>query len=135
MGKKRGRKQLKFSDATRRRVEIAAGGGISQEQIALMLGISRTTLLKHFEHELGAGALARREEVLAAMYRAAKKGSTASARLYLTHTQGKFSEQEIEEQPVRPSPEGKKAQAQAAAKTAQHGTEWEDLLKPPPSIQ
>lgn len=113
--------------AQRRRVSVAAGGGMSHEEIALGLGISRPTLEKHFEYELSIGASQRRLEVLDAMHRTARKGNVAAQKAYMALVPVPAAPPEM---PAESAPQGKKEQAQAAAVTAQTGTEWETLLKP-----
>ncbi|SDW94638.1 hypothetical protein [Lysobacter enzymogenes] len=119
--------------ASRLKVAIAAGGGMRHEEIANALGISAPTLRKHYELELSTGAAEKRMEVLTVAFRTAvKKGNTSAARLYLQHAPefepapGAAQEPEAAE----PKPEGKKAQANAAAIGAETGTEWEHLLDP-----
>lgn len=129
------RPEFKVTDALRRQVAIAAGGGMSHEEIAIALGCARNTLEKHFEAELGEGALKRRFDVMQALYRAAtgkaKRVNVTAAKLYLAT-------------PVIPAPPpekpdgdapkeklGKKEQAERDARTAAEGTQWGDLLNPP----
>lgn len=113
----------------RRDVSIAAGAGISHEEIALGMGIAKMTLQKHFAFELTTGAYQRRQEVLNAMFRAAKKGNVAAQKAYAALTPKAAAP------PQDPKPDGKKAQAAADAVTAQSGTEWESLLKPTGPVQ
>lgn len=135
---KRGRPEFKVTTALQRKVANAAGGGMSHEEIALGLGISRKTLEKHFEHELSIGAYAKRLEVLDAMQRTAKRGNVAAQKAYLQLTP-RASAPPPPPQPEdaagapesKSAPVGKKEQAQADALTAQVGTEWETILKPP----
>ena len=132
----RGRPPFAPTAAQRRRVSIAAGGGMRHVDIATALGISRETLEKYFEAELSAGALERRMEVLQALHAAAKKGSSSAARAYLQH-------EATPAVPPAPQPDaaaksetlGKKAQAQADAVTAARGTEWDNLLGPTAPVQ
>jgi hypothetical protein len=137
----RGRPAHVPTAATRRKVAIAAGGGMLHEQIAISLEISTDTLRKYYEHELSVGASQRRMDVLEALYRVViRKGSTSAAKVYLAN------EPQLAvppaPQPAAPAvqPEapaaaplqklGKKEQAEADAKTAGKGTEWADLLRP-----
>jgi hypothetical protein len=111
-------------------VSIAAGAGVSHEEIALGLGISRPTLGKHFAYELTTGAYKRREEVRNAMFKAAKKGNVAAQKAYAALSPKVAAPPLQPDQPV--APEGKKAQANAAAITAQKGTDWADILPTAP---
>jgi len=108
---------------------------MAHEEIALALGITRPTLSKHFAHELTVGAFERRMEVLEAVHRAAKKGNVAAAKAYSQLTPRTAAPPETNGDGAAKGTVGKKAQAQADATTAQQGTEWESLLKPPPSVQ
>lgn len=116
----------------RREVSIAAGAGVSHEEIALGLGISRPTLEKHFAYELTTGACRRRQEVLNAMFKAAKAGNVAAQKAYAAMTPRAAAPPLPQPDPGKP--EGKKAQAQTLAGTAQLGTDWESLL-PPGQVQ
>jgi len=98
-------------------------GGMSHEEIAIALGISRNTLEKHFEVELSTGALNRRAEVLDAMARTALKGNVSAQKAFLALTPT------LAAPPVEPEkPKGKKEQAEADALTAAAGTDWADQI-------
>lgn len=105
---------------------------MSHEAIAMVLGISRPTLEKHFAHELAGGAFQRRFEALQGLHAAAKKGNVSAVKAYLAATPEFVPELPAKSEPAKPAavaaPLGKKAAADAAALTAQHGTQWEDLL-------
>ena len=127
---KMGRPQFKSTAAQRRRVSICAGGGMSHEEIAIGLGIAKMTLQKYFAYELSEGAYRRRQDIIEAMYRTAKKGNVAAQKAYVAlgpqiaaPPQPKDAEK----------PQGKKEQAAADAVTAQTGTEWADLLPSGPA--
>ena len=113
----------------RRRVSIAAGGGMSHEEIAIGLGIARGTLEKHFELELSEGAYKRRLEVLNAMHRSALKGNVAAQKAFLAMSPA-LAAPPATKDPAKEPALGKKEQAQAEAKVAAVGTEWGGLLKP-----
>lgn len=118
----------------RETVAVAAGGGMSHEEIAIGLGIDRKTLEKHFEHELSVGAYEKRLEVLNAMHATAVKGNVTAQKAYVALTPAAAAPPLPPLDPPQPQqPEGKKAQAQAAAKTAQAGTDWDNLL--PKTVQ
>ena len=128
--------------ASRRKVAIGAGGGMRHEDLATALGISRPTLELHYAHELSAGALSKRLEVLEGLHAAAKRGSSSAARAYL-EAEAEFGVPPAPKEPAAPpeaKPEkvpalGKKEQAQADALTAHVGTDWADLLPRPATPQ
>lgn len=128
---KGGRPEWKPTAEQKAKVEIAAGGGMSHEEIAIALGISAPTLKKHLGDELSRGAHLRRVEVLEALHQAAtKKGNAAAAKAYLAGI------------PEAAAPDldpegageklGKKAQANEDAKKAQVGTGWAEILPTAP---
>lgn len=121
---------------------------MAHENIAIALGISRTTLLKHFKEELTTGAHGRRSAVLLALEKAALKGNVTACRAYLAYTSpdleavvpkaDRARKSAAPQQPAadeKQEPIGKKAEAQAAGLVAQRGTDWEDLLTPPARLQ
>lgn len=129
------RPTFKPTAAQRRQVAIAAGGGMSHEEIAIGMGISRNTLEKHFETELSTGAYAKRLEVLQAMHAAAKRGNMTAAKAYLSVDPKVAVPPVPEGAGEKPSVKrvqavGKKQQAQVDAATATKGTEWDGLLTP-----
>jgi hypothetical protein len=121
------RPPFKPTAAMKQTVAVAAGGGMSHEEIAIGLGISRPTLEKHFAFELSHGAYAKRLEVLQAMQRAAKKGNVAAQKAYMQLTPA-VAVPTREEGESKPPKLGKKDQAQEDAVNAGKGTEWGDIL-------
>lgn len=124
-----GRPPFEPTDAMRAQVEIAAGAGMSHEEISIGLGISRPTLAKYFEAELSEGAYARRQKVLVALYEAALKGNVTAAREYLAKSP-RAAAAPLPAAPEKQEKTGKKDQANSDAKTAATGTEWETLIGP-----
>lgn len=114
-------------------VAVCAGGGMSHEEIAIGLGISRNTLEKYFESELSVGAIAKRQEVLDAMFKAAKHGNVTAQRAFIAMTPPLATPPLPKEPKAKPA--GKKEQEQADAVTAHQGTDWEDILKPDSPLQ
>lgn len=125
------RPQFKVTPALKRKVAISAGGGMSHEEIAITLGISRNTLEKHFALELSTAAYQKRFEVLDSLHKAAKKGSVAACKEYLKQIPAAAAP------PAEPEekPKGKKEQAAQEAQKAAVGTDWNDLLNPPNTVQ
>ncbi|MBB1060414.1 hypothetical protein [Marilutibacter spongiae] len=120
---KPGRPAYKPTPVSRRKVTNAAAGGMSHEEIAIALGISRNTLEKYHAADLSNGALSRRMEVLDAMARTALKGNVSAQKSFLAMTPTLAAPPVDKEKPV-----GKKEQANRDAVTAADGTEWSDLL-------
>lgn len=113
--------------ATRRAVAISAGAGMSHEEMAIALKISRNTLEKHFQSELSEGAYQKRMEVVSAMHKAAKAGNVAAQKAYMALTP-RLSAPPASPPAPEEKPLGKKEQADADAKTAALGSDWEMLL-------
>jgi hypothetical protein len=130
---KTGRPEFKPTDEQRLMVSVAAGAGCTQDAIAIAVGITKPTLLKHFAFELTTGAQARRIEVIQGLFDAAKRGSPAAAKAYLS--QGVKPTDSPPSEPEVPLPEGKKAQANANARVNHKGTSWEQLLEPVSTVQ
>lgn len=104
------------------------------DDIAMLLGITRPTLVKHFDHELSIGARDKRAEVLEAMFRAAKKGQVAAARVYMEHqVEGAGALPPVPVRPLKGDRKGKKQEQAEAAVTAANGTEWDKVLPAPNS--
>lgn len=150
--RKPGRPPFKPTAAMREKVAIAVGGGMKHEEIAEALGITKPTLYKYFDAELSRVAVQKRMETLVALQKSAKKGNVAAIKAYLnlvpTTTASGDLPGETAGAPAAPAaasagtapqplqqvstlPLGKKEAAQAAAGTAQIGTEWENLLPKP----
>ena len=122
------RPAFKPTPTQRRTVAIAAGyGALSHEEIAIGLGVSRSTLERHFQSELSIGAYACRIHILTAMFRAAMKGSASAQQAFLA------AGPRIA---VVPAPKlGKKQTAEAEAIGAHSGTDWADLLSRPNKVR
>lgn len=79
----RGRPQFKPTPVQRRKVANAVACGMSEDAIALAIGISRPTLRKHFRVELDTGAAQRRMEAMDALLAKVRKGNVSAIRTYL----------------------------------------------------
>ncbi len=78
-----GRPPYAPTKALRNKVAILKAGGMTDEDIARAIGISRMSLYKHFSEELSTLWAAKRAEVVMAQFVAATKGKNVAA-------QGKF---------------------------------------------
>lgn len=130
-----GRPPFKPTPAQRRKVAAAKAGGMSEDAIALALGITRPTLAKHFMVELSTGAAVKKMEAVDALFIAAKKGNVAAIKAVLLL--GAAVEPPPQpgaatgETPPAPAPAarlGKKEAQQVAAVAAADGTEWAGIL-------
>lgn len=134
-----GRPEFAPTVAQRRQVSIGAAGGLAHDDIALALGISRGTLLKHFDAELSTAAARRRLSWIEAMDKAARKGNVAAQKALLATTptisvpglpaEPKAPAVKAAAQPaaVKQPKLGKKEEAQVQA-SAPAGNEWDALL-------
>lgn len=117
--KRAGRPVFKPTRRTRDQVEIAIAGGLSASEVAIVVGISRSTLELRFADELKNGRARKLAHVLFLLDRAAKRGSVSAMKFLLTI----FSN-------GAPAHLGKKALAQRQAANAGLDTEWGSDLVP-----
>lgn len=131
--KKGGRPRYEPTEKERAQCRTLAGLGIPQTDIAIVLQISEPTLRLHFRRELDAGAIEANAKVAASLFRAATDDRRPSvvAQIFWLKVRAGWSDGESrppreprEEQP------GKKELANRAARVAEQGTEWADLLRP-----
>ena len=129
-----GRPPFKPTPAMRRKVAAAKAGGMSEDAIALALGITRPTLAKHFMAELSTGAAVKKMEAMDALFIAAKKGSVPAIKAVLLLGAAVEPAQPgapAGETPAAPAPTarlGKKEAQQVAAVGAADGTPWAGVL-------
>lgn len=132
---KRGRPKYEPDDRARAQVRAMAGMGISHDDIARVMQISPPTLRRAFRAELSTGKVEANTKVAASLFRMAtdaQKPNVAAA-IFWMKTQCGWVEPRAQapgryDLPPAPQRLGKKEQAQADAKTAQEGTEWDELL-------
>lgn len=135
----RGRPPFKPTTAQRKQVTELVACGMKQDDMARVIGISTPTLVLHFEEELKTGVAKKRAEVIGFLFKTAKKGNVSAQKKLeemtrLAAAQAAFEQQphlqqpSSDQRPAAATPEGKKAQAQAAAHGAGHGTDWDDDL-------
>jgi hypothetical protein len=117
----------------RRKVERLAAKGMSQVEIALLIGCSRPVLAKYFSEELARGHARCRRNIIDFMWAAAGRGKVA-AMIWLERRTREVADRSTGSGQERPL--GKKAQAKLDAQHAGKGTAWETLLQPglPPKV-
>lgn len=127
-----GRPSFKPTPAQRRKVAAAKAGGMSEDSIALALGITRPTLAKHFMAELTTGAAVKKMEAVDALYAQAKRGNVAAIKAVLLLGAAVEPAQQgapAGETPAAPAARlGKKEAQQVAAVGAADGTPWAGVL-------
>lgn len=134
-----GRPEFEPTHRQREDVKLCKADNWSDDRIARFLGISRSTLLRHFGHELELGVDILRVQVLRDLKTAAGKGNRAAAETLLG-LPGMISGMEVLPTPSEeePAPQanveatgvglGKKERARRDAQTAHLGTPWERLV-------
>ena len=81
---------------TRTKVNVLASVGTPQDQIALVIGISKNTLIKHYRKELDTAMTMANAQVAQSLYQQAKSGNTAAAIFWLKCRAGWVDKQSIE---------------------------------------
>lgn len=126
------RPALKVTKAMRERVTAAKALGMTEAKIALAMGISVSTLQRHFGHELGVGASQAQIEVRTALMRQAKRGNVSAQKFAIGMIDRANAAAEVSSPlPTESKPEalGKKDAATAAAHKAGDGSEWGNDLR------
>lgn len=117
------------TEATRKQVETMAGFGIPEWDIARVLGITKSTLRRHYPEELATGHVKANAKVAQNLFRIATgdgPGSGAAAMFWMKCRAGW---REVTPPLGAEADEiGKKEQANRDALTAQKGTAWDHLL-------
>ena len=92
VAKKRGRPPHIWSETSAIRVRDMASNGVTQDTIARRLGISPTTLRKHYGSELDAGASEAHAAVERTLYSQAITGENTAATIYYLKCQAGWKE-------------------------------------------
>ncbi|MBT9495362.1 MAG: hypothetical protein IV107_24075 [Paucibacter sp.] len=111
---------------------------MSEDAIALALGITRPTLAKHFMVELTAGAAVKKMEALDALFAQVKKGNVTAIKAVLLLGDaidprpkagaGAGAGEQAASVPASAGRLGKKEAQQVAAVSAADGTDWAGIL-------
>ena len=116
------------TEKDRKIVESMTGYGIPEEDIARVIGISKPTLHKWYQHELDTGHIKANSQVAQSLYQKATgngQGAVTACIFWLKVRAGW-----VEPRPWDDPPMGRKEQLQAAAATAGGaGTEWANDLE------
>jgi len=123
----------------RQRVEMMSAGGMTQSQMASVIGCDIDTLAKHFRVEIDTGPANRRKEALELLWASARKGNVSAQKAVYAIAEREAATHAIEnaetnilnaeaEIAATPPKIGKKEQRQIDAETAGVGSEWGDDL-------
>lgn len=114
------------TDEQREMAMILAGAQLSRPEIARKLGLTVEVLEEHFADELEKGPVKCKSDILAAMFYAGKGGNVAAAKVYLLFNGQGTPTDEV--QPAANGLKGKKESASIAARSAEAGTGWDELV-------
>lgn len=132
--KRKGRPPFKPTPALRRKVSILRAGGMTQEAVAMAIGVDDDTLKKHFEVELTFGAAKARAEIVSKLHEAAKGGNVTAQKAFLARNEGLDVSEDLRPQTAAKEPKlGKKEVAAQEAELAGAGSPWGDDLVLPKS--
>jgi predicted ArsR family transcriptional regulator len=113
--KNSGRLEFKPTDDQRTTVRVLKAGGMTNEAVAEVIGISEPTLRKHFASEIDLATAKVRAEMLMARYNAAKGGNVQAQNKMLELVGAASADAKIKDRERRTPALGKKEQQQAAA--------------------
>ena len=96
---KGGRPPHQATDANRKQVETLAGFGITEDDIAMSLEISKPTLIKHYRRELDMGHIKANSAVAQSLYKKAtgEGASAVTAAIFWLKTRAGWKETVVNE--------------------------------------
>jgi hypothetical protein len=105
-------------------VEVLAGYGVTQLEIARVVGISGPTLRRAYRQELDRGLAVVHAKLIGNLLRLTDGSDGTALRAIMFSLRCRFGWSE-----GLPEPEGKKAIRNRRAHTAHEGTEWAEVLQ------
>lgn len=84
------------TDETRLQVKTLASVGTPQDQIAIVVGITKNTLLKYYRKELDTAMVMANASIAQTLFKQAKEGNTSAAIFWLKCRAGWVDTQKIE---------------------------------------
>lgn len=136
MKRGRGRPKFKVTAALRTKVRRLLGCGMTQDQVAAAIGISKPTLRQHFGDVIVTAVAETRSEVLGLLFKAADGGNVSAQKKLeeIGRLHGAAAAIEQADQPpavAKESAVGKKEQAQRAAESVvADAGDWGSDLNP-----
>ena len=112
----------------RQMVEVLAGYAIPSEKIALVIGITQTTLRKHYGAEIARGSAVVEAKLAGNLLRLAGGSDGTALKAIMFSLQCRFGWSQYVPRIDRAPELGKKEQAQMAAETAHEESDWGTLV-------
>lgn len=113
--KNSGRPEFAPTDEDREKVRVLKAGGMSNEAIAEVIGISEPTLRKHFSSELDRATAKVRAELLMARYRSAMGGNVSAQNKMIEQVSANAAQEKRAPKEAKPPKLGKKEEQKIAA--------------------
>lgn len=95
--RKTGRKPFVPTAQQREQVQMLAGFGLRHTDIAKLVGINVSTLVKYFREELDTGVLKANAMVVQSLFRQATSGKSPGASIFWTKSRMGWKEQSVQE--------------------------------------
>jgi hypothetical protein len=89
--------EFKVTDEMRKQVIALVGFGITQGEIATVIGCARNTLVKHFHRELITGEVEINRRVVGALYNNAVKNNNVTAQIWWTKARMGWKDTTVQE--------------------------------------
>lgn len=116
--KNSGRPEFAPTDEDREKVRVLKAGGMTNEAIAEVIGVSEPTLRKHFSYELDIATAKVRADLLMARYRAAMGGNVQAQNKMIEQVSANAAQRKIAPEKEEKKPKlGKKEEQKLAAQS------------------
>nr|WP_278376612.1 AraC family transcriptional regulator [Brucella anthropi] len=118
--KNSGRPEFAPTDEDREKVRVLKAGGMTNEAIAEVIGVSEPTLRKHFSYELDIATAKVRADLLMARYRAAMGGNVQAQNKMIEQVSANAAQRKIAPEKEEKKPKlGKKEEQKLAAENVE----------------
>lgn len=118
--KNSGRPEFAPTDEDREKVRVLKAGGMTNEAIAEVIGVSEPTLRKHFSYELDIATAKVRADLLMARYRAAMGGNVQAQNKMIEQVSANAAQRKVSPEKEEKKPKlGKKEELKLAAENVE----------------
>lgn len=118
--KNSGRPEFAPTDEDREKVRVLKAGGMTNEAIAEVIGVSEPTLRKHFSYELDIATAKVRADLLMARYRAAMGGNVQAQNKMIEQVSANAAQRKVSPEKDEKKPKlGKKEEQKLAAENVE----------------